>query len=180
MDIEIIKSLEELRELIEKPRQFLGVSIGLNKEECVLLIRKIHSQLPDAIKEAEQTLREKEKIKDSAQLDAHLTLERAKADGSRILELAEREAERILEESRIERERLIHESEILKAAKQEAEQIRAECQSEAMRVRRSADEYALDVLIRLENVVNKVLSTIERGKVELQRASSSTRQAQGK
>ncbi len=173
--MEVLKALEELKEKIENPKQFLGMTMGLNKEECALLIRRIHNLLPDSIKEAEKVTAQAEKLIGTAQMDAEHAIEKAKSDVSRITEEAQKEANRILEQAKLERERLLSENEILKAAKSEAEQIRNATDAEATRLRRSADDYAMDVLSRLENVITKAAANIERGKAELQRTAPQTK-----
>jgi cell division septum initiation protein DivIVA len=174
--MEVLNTIDSLREMLEKPKQFMGITFGLNREECILMLRKIHAQLPDDMKEAEKIKRDSERIVDSAKDDAHLTLERARGEANRLIDAAKREGERILDEARIERERMLNESEVLKAAKEEAEAILSEAQTEAARMKRGADEYAFEVLLRLENVAGKIMSTIERGKQEIQKTAGSPRQ----
>ncbi|MCH8274281.1 MAG: hypothetical protein IH851_05775 [Armatimonadetes bacterium] len=169
--MEIMNALEQLRERIERPKQFLGVTFGLNKEQCALLIRRIHASLPEQVKEADRITRESERITSAAKEEGQMTLERAKSESRRLVEAARSEAGRMLEQAKLEREKMLAESEILKLAKTEAEQTRSEAEAAAAKLRRNADDYALDVMIRLENVVSKVMGTVERGKAELQRSS---------
>jgi hypothetical protein len=89
-----------------------------------------------------------------------------------LTEAAEKEAARIMDQAKIERDRLLSENEILKVAKAEAERIRAEADAEAAKVKRGADEYAMDLLVRMEGVASKALASIERGKQELGRGSA--------
>lgn len=173
--MEVLKALEELKEKIEKPKQFLGMTFGLNKEECALLIRRIHNLLPEQVKEAEKITSQVEKLISTAQQDANHATERAKSESSRLTEEAKKEADLVVEQAKIERERMLSENEILKAAKVEAEQIRATSEAEATRLRRSADDYALDVLSKLEGVITRAASNIERGKAELQRTAPITK-----
>ncbi len=170
MELEVLKTLEELRHEIERPKQFLGLTFGLNKEKCTLLIRRILANLPDDLKRAEQIVREVEKITASAQHEAQLTLSRASADAQRALEVAKQEAQKILQSAHAERERLVSEHEVLKIAKREAEETRREAETTAERLKRSADEYARDVLVRLEAIISKVMGTIEKGKADLERS----------
>lgn len=167
--MEITKALEELRENIESPKQFLGITFGLNKEECAVLIRRIHALLPEQVKQASAITRESERIVGTAREDATVTLERARAEAEKVLETSRKEAQRIIEQAAVERDRAVSESEIMKMAKQQAEHVKRESEEEAARLRRGADDYALEVLMRLESVVGKVMATIERGKSEIDR-----------
>lgn len=167
--MEVVRALEELREHIESPRQFLGITFGLNKAECAVLIRRIHALLPEQVKQAAVITRESERIVDSAKEDATMTLERAKSEAARIVEEARREAEKIFQQAQAERDKMLNQNEILRLAKDQAEKVRGDAEQEAARLKRSADDYALDVLARLETSVSKVMGAIERGKSELQR-----------
>ena len=167
--MEVVRALEDLREHIERPRQFFGITFGLNKEECAVLLRRIQALLPSEVKQADQMIRHTERIVDTAKGDATLTLERAKIEAEKLVQSARKEAERLLEQAQIERDKMVSEGEIMKIAKHQAERVKLESEEEAARLRRGADDYALDVLFRLENVVGKVMTTIERGKGEMQR-----------
>ncbi|MCL6623808.1 MAG: hypothetical protein K6T17_04210 [Fimbriimonadales bacterium] len=175
MELEVLRILEELRHEIERPRQFLGLTFGLNREKCALLIRRILATLPDDLKRAEQIVHEVERLTASAKHEAQLTLDRAATDAQRTLEVAKQEAQKILQSAQAERERLVSEHEVLKIAKREAEETRKEAETHATRLKQSADEYARDVLIRLESILNKVMGTIEKGKAELERSLPSER-----
>jgi cell division septum initiation protein DivIVA len=171
MSMEIYKALDELKEHLEKTRQLFGITLGLNKDECAVLLRKIHAMLPEQVKEAAVITRDSERIVVSAREDAQMTLERAKSEAEKLLEAARREADRMMEQTKIEREQMLGENEILRLAKEQAGQIQADAEAEATRVRRGADDYALDVLTRLEGNVSKIMAAIERGKSELERSS---------
>lgn len=171
--MEIVKLLDQLKEELERPRQFLGLTFGMNRDECAVLLRRIHNALPDEVKEAQKITRDAERLTSAASENARTVLERAKAEGVKLMDAARKEAERTLEQARIERERLTNEHEVLKAAKSEAERTRGEAEQEAVRLRRSADDYALDVLTRLESNLAKALSAVERGKSDLQRPTKS-------
>jgi gas vesicle protein len=71
-------------------------------------------------------------------------------------------------------ERMVAESEILKLSKAQSEEIRNAADRDAMNMRRGAEKYAHDVLSHLEGVVGKVMTSIEKGKQEVQRADPQT------
>lgn len=167
--MEIVNALDDLRKYIEEPRQFMGITFGLNKGEGAVLLRRIQTLLPEQVKQATAITRESERIVGSAKEDASAAVDRARAEGEKLISEARKEAARIVEKAQSEREKLIHESEILKLAKTHAANLRAEAEAEAVRLKRGADDYAVDVLFRLESVVGKVMSTIEKGKSEMER-----------
>jgi cell division septum initiation protein DivIVA len=170
--VDILRLLENLNELVERPKSFGPVTWGLNKEEIAMQIAKIKASLPNELKQAVQTVRESERIVDSAREDATMTLEAGRKEADRILGEARKEAEKIVEHARVQQERMIHESEILKLAKAQSEEIRNSADREAVQMRRGAETYAYDVLNQLEGVISKVMNAVERGKNEIDRSDA--------
>jgi len=88
---------------------------------------------------------------------------RVNAEGERILERASQEAERIVAHAQEQAAYLIGEQGLTEAAEIESRRIIDEAEADASGTRRGADEYAADVLVRLETEVSRVLGQIERG-----------------
>jgi len=88
---------------------------------------------------------------------------RVNAEGERILERANQEADRIIARARDQAAQLIDEQGLTEAAEVESARIIAEADGDADATRRGADDYAADVLLRLEAEVSRVLGQIERG-----------------
>jgi hypothetical protein len=88
---------------------------------------------------------------------------RINAEGERILERANQEGERIVTRAREHAAELIDEQGLTEAAEAESRRIIAEAETDAGATRRGADDYAADVLLRLESEVSRVLGQIERG-----------------
>lgn len=88
---------------------------------------------------------------------------RINAEGERILERANEEAGEVILRAREQAAQLIDEQGLTEAAELESQRIVAEATTEANEVRRGADEYAADVLLRLEAEVSRVLGQIGRG-----------------
>ncbi len=88
---------------------------------------------------------------------------RINAEGERILERANQEAERIVARAREQAAQLIDEQGLTEAAETESRRMIAEAETDADDTRRGADDYAADVLLRLEGEVSRVLGQIERG-----------------
>ncbi len=88
---------------------------------------------------------------------------RINAEGERILERANQEAERVVVRAREQAAQLIDEQGLTEAAEAESRRLIAEAGAEADDTRRGADDYAADVLVRLEGEVSRVLGQIERG-----------------
>jgi cell division septum initiation protein DivIVA len=88
---------------------------------------------------------------------------RVNAEGERILERANQEAERIIARAQDQAAYLIDEQGLTEAAELESRRIIAEADEDGAATRRGADDYAADVLLRLEAEVSRVLGQIERG-----------------
>jgi cell division septum initiation protein DivIVA len=88
---------------------------------------------------------------------------RTNAEAERILERASQEAERIVARAREQASYLIDEQGLTEAAEAESRRIIDEADVDAAATRSGADEYAADVLLRLEAEVSRVLGQIERG-----------------
>lgn len=168
--MDILRMLEQLNQLVcEQPRKFGPILWGLDQDEVAMQIGKIRASLPDEMKAAAATVRESDRIVDSAREDAAMTVESAKREGERVTLEARQEAERILEHARAQQDRMVGESEILKLAKSQAEEIRNSADRDAVQLRRNAEDYAHSLLSQLEGVVGKAMTAIERGKQELER-----------
>ncbi len=88
---------------------------------------------------------------------------RINADGERILERAQQEAERLVARAQDQATYLIDEQGLTEAAEAESARIIARAEAEGAEVRRGADEYAAEVLVRLEGEVTRTLQSIRRG-----------------
>jgi vacuolar-type H+-ATPase subunit H len=168
--MDILRMLEELNELaVERPRSFAGVTTGLNKEEIAMQIAKIRASLPQELKQAVAKVRESERIVDSAKEDAGVVVDAARKEADRMIAEARKEADRIVEQAKLQQDRMVVDSEILKLAKSQGEEIRNSAERDSVIMRRGAEKYAYDVLVQLEGVVGKVVTTIEKGKQDLDR-----------
>lgn len=166
--IDVLRLLDNLKALAEKPRVFMGLALGYDKEELVIQIEKIRASLPRDVKDAASLTREMDRIMESANQDAMTTLDQAKRESERLVVEAKREAERILEQARLQQEQMIEESEVLKLAKAQSEELRNAAERDCQQMRRGADEYAYDQMRRLADHLGRMLSSAERAKAELE------------
>lgn len=166
--IDVLRLLENLRDLAQRPKSFAGIAFGYNGEEMIMQIEKIRATLPREVKDAASLARESDRIIEAAKEDADRTLAQSHAQAERALAEAKKEAERIVEQARLQQEQMVSESEILKLAKAQADEVRHSAEREANQMRRGADRYAHDVLSNLEASVGRVLSQVERGRAELE------------
>lgn len=168
--MDILRLLDQLHELaVDSPKSVGPIVWGLNKDEISMQIAKVRASLPNDVKAAAATVRETDRIVETANQDATMTMENARKEAARIVSEARVEGERLLEQAKLQQQQMVSESEILKLSKAQSEEIRNSADREAVSMRRGAEKYALDVLTQLEGVVGKVATTIERGKREMER-----------
>ncbi|MBI1334581.1 MAG: hypothetical protein JST12_17530 [Armatimonadetes bacterium] len=166
---DVFALLEELQLLAtEDPRTIVGrLTYGLDKQEINLIIGKIKAGLPGEMKNASNNVKESEKIKEQASLDAENILRKAQEEGQRLIEQARGQAAEFLEGAKAQQELLVSQSEVLKLSKAQAEEIRNAAEREAAQTRRGADQYANDVLSRLETTIDKVSGHVKASRSEL-------------
>lgn len=166
---DVVVLLEELQILaVEEPRTILGrLTYGLDKDEIQDQIEKIRNSLPVEIVGAAQNMRQSEEIKRSAQETADQIIENAKREAARLLDSANEQSMQILEGAKIQQERLVSESEVFRLAKDQADGLRNEAERVAAQIRRGADQYAADLLTRLEANVDRIGSSIRASRAEL-------------
>lgn len=88
---------------------------------------------------------------------------RINEESTTLVERAQEEAERILARAQEQAAFLIEERELTRAAEARSREIIAAGEAEADEIRRGADQYAAEVLIRLEAECVKALQSIKRG-----------------
>ena len=168
-NIDVLRLLDNLNSLAEKPRSFLGLTVGFNKQEFQIQIDRIKGSLPRDMKEASNILRETERVKDAAEDEASRVIDQAKREAAQTIEEAGQSAARIMDQARLQQEQMVADSEVMKLAKAQAEEIRRTAEGEAAHLRREADRFAYETLDNLEAVVGKLMSNVERGRAELDR-----------
>lgn len=169
MDVGTIRKwLRELDQSFEKARSIGPFVLGLNKGECHNLVQQILANIPSEIERAEHILRHSDRLVGTAQNQAQMTLEQAQEEARRMIEEARREAEQILERARAEQQRMLSQTEVYQLAESQAREMIDTAREKAHQIRQGADEYAYEVLTQVENVLAKVMGTVQNGKVILE------------
>ncbi len=151
--MDLIERLDELATVIEEAKAVpLSSSAVINRDEILDLIADIKQQVPEEVRQARWMARDRDEL-----------LDRARA-----------EAERILAEARQQRDRLLSRSEVVLAAEREAERIIDGARERAARMRAEAEDYIDQKLAAFEIQLNKTLTTVSKGRKQLQAASNTT------
>jgi cell division septum initiation protein DivIVA len=138
--------LAQLEELIAEAKLLpMSASIRVNRAEIDGLVGEIRAAVPEEVKQARWVVKER-------------------AD---VLAKARAEAESTMEEARRERDSLVSGTEVVAMARTEADRIRSDAREDARRLRLEADDYVDAQLAKFEILLQKTLSTVERGRENL-------------
>ncbi len=146
MDLEFLIERLERYVLEESPKILLSDNRAVNEEEARLQLTQIREAVPQQITEARQLVERREQFLAQAQQEAAQIIVEAEAEAESLLE-----EHRVLQEARKEGERLLRQAEV------EAEERRAD-----------ADEYAFEILSRLQGDLARLLRVVENGLQKLE------------
>jgi cell division septum initiation protein DivIVA len=140
--MDILYLVDRLEEITKAGRRLpMGNYRAVNEAEVWPLLDQMRISIPDEVRRAERIIREKE----------------------RTLAQAHEEAERIVALARKEAAKLSSEHAIAQTAEGRANVIRERAEREADGIRAGADQYAFDVLCRLEQELKRTLAVVENG-----------------
>lgn len=145
--MDLIERIEELQVLIEEAKAVpLSSSAVVNREEVIDLLAQLKEAVPDEIRQARWMSRDRDEL----------------------LARARKEAERIIQESQEQRDRLLSRTEIVHAANRDAERIIDDAKERGAQIKAEAEDYVDQKLAAFEILLNKTLSTVARGREQLQ------------
>ncbi len=140
--MDILYLVDRLEEIIKGSKQLPFSSLRLVDERHIWpLLDQMRISIPDEVRRAERIVREKE----------------------RTMAQAQEEAERIVTLARTEAAQLTAEHTIAQAAEAQAASIREQAKQEVEGIRTGADNYAFDVLCKLEQNLKRALTVTENG-----------------
>jgi len=140
--MDILHLVDRLEEIIKTSSRLFFSNLRLMDERRIWpLLDQMRISIPDEVRRAERIIREKER-----------TLAQAQEETERIISLARSEAVQLTAEHAITQAAEARSAAIHERAEQEAEKIRA-----------GADDYAFDVLCKLEQDLRRTLTVIENG-----------------
>lgn len=157
--------------------------VMLNEQDVLNLIDQMRVSIPEDMREAQKIVRERDHLLDEAREEVQRAAERAEAEvqeklsETTFVQLAEQRAREIEAEARQEAQSILAE------ARAEAERLIAAADAEANERRTGADDYALDVLRRLDSQLTSFLTSVRRGvealEMERDERQSAYRRLQG-
>lgn len=154
--MDILHLVDRLEEVIKGSPQLPFSGIRLVDERRVWgLFDQMRVSIPEEVRRAERTLREKD----------------------RTMAQAQEETERIVALARSEAAQLTAEHALVRAAEERAAAIQTRAEQEADSIRTGADDYAFEVLCSLEQELKRALTVIENGlqTIQAERANRENR-----
>jgi cell division septum initiation protein DivIVA len=140
--MDILYLIDELESRFTEGRRLpLTSKVVIDEEECFDIINEMRSRIPEEVRQAKRTERERERI-----------VAQAHEEAERIVALAKEQADEVLGEQ-----------EILKGAKARALTIIERAQQEADKIKTEADDYVIAVLTQLESQLGILLTTVQNG-----------------
>ncbi|MFL5641941.1 MAG: hypothetical protein ACJ77V_10530 [Chloroflexota bacterium] len=140
--IDIIFLVERLESLIANGKKLpLTTNVVVDQNAALGLIDELRVAVPEEVRAAK----------------------RINAEGERIMEKAQEEAERIVGRAQEQAAFLIGDRGLTATAEHQSREIIADAHRDADDIRRGADEYAVSVLVGLEDDVVKTLQSIKKG-----------------
>ncbi len=144
--VNLMQLLDQLEELAEdSPHVPLTGKSLVSTDDLYNIVDKLRVSLPEEVKRAEWVAKEKE----------------------RLLEESKAEAQKMIEQAKEYIQKLIEESEILRLAKEQAAAVMDSAKEDATQIAHGAANYAQQVLVALEEQLEKTLNTVRRGQDEL-------------
>jgi vacuolar-type H+-ATPase subunit H len=153
MDISYL--IDRLETLLGKSRRIpLTSGVIVSRDECLEIIDQMRISLPQEIAEAR----------------------RIKEESERVTALAREEARRLIDQAQERADQVLDERGLLGEAKQRTARIIEEADRQAEETMRGADEYAINILGRLEDQLIAVQTSIRNGLEILQQEGRSRRE----
>jgi cell division septum initiation protein DivIVA len=147
----LIELLDRLEGIIEDSKKMpLTNKVLVDAYDVLELLDKIRISLPDEVKKAEELLKERD----------------------RIIAEATREAENLRGSASEYLKSMVSEEEIVKCAEIEAKRILDQAERDGEDIRNGASQYAAEVLLKLDDNLDRALQVIRRGVEELEKSST--------
>ena len=158
-------ALDELVALVESARALpLSASCVLPREHVLDLLDELRAALPRALEDAREVLVARQELLGQARDRRDRVTDDARAEADRLLVSARETSERMLAQARAEAERLVSAEGVRRAAEAEARGVLEAAGDRAEKLRADADAYADDRLAALEDALQRLLGTVQRGR----------------
>ncbi len=142
----VLDELEKIKSLLNEAKKLpFSKYVSIDREEFLIIINRIEMLLPKEVKEA--------------------YVIQGKRDD--VLREAYAEREKMLGEIKDMQKEALSESYITKEAQKEREKIIQDARADSEKIKKEAENYAYEILMKIESIIEKAKSAIEEGKKEL-------------
>ncbi len=142
----VLDELEKIKSLLNEAKKLpFSKYVSIDREEFLIIINRIEMLLPKEVKEA--------------------YVIQSKRDD--VLREAYAEREKMLGEIKDMQKEALSESYITKEAQKEREKIIQDARADSEKIKKEAENYAYEILMKIESIIEKAKSAIEEGKKEL-------------
>ena len=169
----IYELLRNLEETVDKGFHLLSNYLVVVKKDTIdELLDRIYASLPTEVQEARALLRRREELQLEAQQRAEKIISDAQNEASRLLsESALLQAVK-KEAGNVKEQVMADCNEIKRKALDDAENLRIQATDEALRTKDGASAYAEELLVNLEQCLNKLQQEVKNGQVLLEKRRS--------
>jgi cell division septum initiation protein DivIVA len=145
--MDVLVLIDKLDDLVHNAKKFpLTDEVRVDREEIYDLLDQMRATLPGEIKQARWIVKERKEM----------------------LAEAQREAERIVSDAKVKQQDLIAEQEVTRQAERAADEIVQDARDREREIRLGAEDYADEILSRLEVNLSKFIAAVVRGREQLQ------------
>ena len=128
----------------------LSASVMVNRDELLALLNDLKAALPRELKQARWMLRERDDF----------------------ISRTRREAQDILDEAHLQAERMVSQTDIVAEAVRASDRIVDEARQTSSKLRLEAEDFVDAKLANFENVLGRILQTVQRGRERLRAVPS--------
>ena len=140
--MDILQLIDRLEELFNDAKAVpFTPNVVVDEDKMLELIDQMRIAIPEEVKKAQQIVAQRDRV-----------MAQAQEESNRTLQLARDKADQLAQKDIITQE-----------AQRRAEQILAQARAEAEGIRAEADNYALDILMQLQDQIAKVSNQVNNG-----------------
>lgn len=140
--MDILQLIDRLEELFNDAKAVpFTHNVVVDEDKMLELIDQMRIAIPEEVKKAQQIVAQRDRV-----------MAQAQEESNRTLQLARDKADQLAQKDIITQE-----------AQRRAEQILAQARAEAEGIRAEADNYALDILMQLQDQIAKVSNQVNNG-----------------
>ncbi|MBI2305331.1 MAG: hypothetical protein HYU86_11380 [Chloroflexi bacterium] len=151
--IQVLNLIDRLENIIVTSRHLpLLRRVLVEEERLAAFIDEMRVAVPEDVKKAQELLK-----------GADAFIDRAQEEANNIVIEARRHFEALVQENQVTKAAQEKAAEIIQEAESRAASITTKAQDEARSRRQEADQYALDVLRRVEEQLNSIAVNIQKG-----------------